>query len=348
MSQLRVVGQMKVGSFRKKLEKVLGALVEVYESDGTPADNEKKVSQVRDFPPAVTSLRFVGQTKIQNIEKMVWDNWGLNIRVFTKEGQPADRETTLGEIRRGVSTPGPVETVPGGRGHLSKIDVMLIDSISDELRDEGDAVSIAANTVGGELLQIYCLVEVAEDEAGSEEDLRMQFLSRHVHIGAGLDGEEVERSGWQLIEENYHEDMEGNNNPGFNGRFLAVINELLEGAEIGDSDQFRADMEPLIEVIEEAIPEGPQKLHRLQVPGWTLGEISEVPFEDLDMEEPEDLMGTVAVNYTPAYDVDEYVLDCSDFECPVKKKEDGDWPEWHDEVDTLFVYSNQEVLFGDD
>lgn len=344
MAQVRVVGQMKVASFRKKLEKALGTPVAIYEKDGSPAKDAKKVSQLRDIPPKSTTIRFVGQTKVENIEKAIRDNWGLNVRVLNQAQEPADKDQTLGEVRRGGMASETEGVDSEWRGYLTKVEVMLIDSLSEELRHDEDVASIQAKTIGGDSIQIYCLVDANEQEESVKYKPRTQILSRRVYFGAGIDGKEAEIAGWQLFEAKCYAESDQNPKIDFKGFFLGRCHDLLGGTNSGMSDENRGELKQVIEVIDQAIWEGPQKLYGLQVPGWAIGQNSEITVDDLGAEDAGDLIGRLAINYTPAGRVDDYVIDFYDTQCPIKRKEDGDWPEWHDEGDTLFIYANRHVL----
>lgn len=247
-------------------------------------------------------------------------------------------------------------------GYLTKLDIMLVSSIGRQLAEVDEDVNV--DTLGGRKLEIYCLTipdHYSEQfefqgETHTTKHHGMTFVYRLVQQAPFVDGGELSTiKDFVIFDEGFQDDaptsdwVKDPDDQGFINRLYSVFQHLKEdGAKEGtvlESEEFFDDFEQLGEVLEDILRDGyAQKLYRFAPRHWKAGEAGFIPFDQLGLEDPHDLIGTIVIAYTPTFDIETYKLDYGAHYGPFVPTSGSDCPEWHDEVDTVLVYINESAM----
>ncbi|MBK1736186.1 hypothetical protein CKO15_13085 [Halorhodospira abdelmalekii] len=216
---------------------------------------------------------------------------------------------------------------------LTIFNIMLVDSMNDELRQNDDSISIEGRTVGGKRVAIYTLIDDKEDQ----ENPSLIFLSKVDQVHADIHTEPVLIRPWTLKKTDFW--AQDDDHQGFWDLFFEAVKELIVESDLDNSDRFHESLDVIIDVFDEVLSEGREKLYRRQHPCWGISQLAVTSPDLIGIEDPEDLIGTLVIEYTPAVlEYGDYVINTDNIEFPVLEKDSEDPPELHDEIDTSFVY----------
>jgi len=103
MTNLRILGQKKVGTVKKTVKTALGVDIKIYDQTGAEASDEVTLGSIRTKRPEQIEVRVVGQTLVKNAIKFFCSNYGIKVEILSASGSAADMHATLGAVKKAFS-----------------------------------------------------------------------------------------------------------------------------------------------------------------------------------------------------------------------------------------------------
>ena len=228
MATLRIVGQTKVGTIKKRFKDACGVDIIIYDQEGNHAPDDVTLGSIRKKSPDSLEIQIAAQTKVGNVEAFFEKNYGVSIDIIAANGALADNGVTLGNVRRSYEQK--QFGIQGGDATpVSSETEFLNESLRDllnELEESVDEKGIVLNFVDFEIFgvdlefeeyekgeyKISIVLNVTDEIDELDEDLSEQisdavqdFLDGKMDLGErllaiGLDREAL--SWWPVVTEN--------------------------------------------------------------------------------------------------------------------------------------------------
>lgn len=100
MTNLRILGQKKVGTVKRTVKAALGVDIKIYDQAGAEASDEVTLGSIRSRAPEKVEVRVVGQTLVKNVIKFFGSNYGIKVEILSEDGSAADMHATLGMVKK--------------------------------------------------------------------------------------------------------------------------------------------------------------------------------------------------------------------------------------------------------
>lgn len=356
MAVLKILGQTKTDKVKRSVKATLGVDILIYDQKGFSAPDNATIGSIRSKRPEQVEVRVVGQTLVKNIKDFFSKNYGIQIEILDGHGEKAAGDATLGSVKRSYgdredepvshldeakdATP-PIEPATG---LLVKLSFMVVDAISEEIEELDEPISIETGTLGGKLLELFVILESDSD---SFPDGRLTLASRILQRTPMLEEDDVILKPIQYIQEPNEEGVEFDNgkvSEGWPNRLFENLDSLWELQRPSTDDEFYEYLDALIDIINDEGIYEPGKLYNLIGSPWNAFETSAAPRESLAASTNLELLkNTLVVNYTPTFEEETYQPNQEQQGTPFITRE-GEMPEWHDEVDTIFIFEGYDLI----